>query len=194
VLSFSIELGVKRVCATATRAYPGDKVEALMKFVKSDVHGYSAQLYRANNRAFWALGQLGDQRALPFLKDILTGQSCDHETNLCQGEIQEAIQKLERNGFNLPKFLWRSARGDTETGKKRIQPAKVSLAQCPQLLVPPCLAGFRAESIGSACGIARCSAGVHTHRQTSPVRLRSGQALTLLLTSATWRSISDVTI
>jgi hypothetical protein len=106
-LSFSIELGVKRVCERATRAYPGDKADALIMSVKSDVHGYSAQLYRANNYALWALGQLGDQRALPFLRNLATGQPCDHETNLCQGEIQKAIQKLERNGFNLPKFLWR---------------------------------------------------------------------------------------
>jgi PBS lyase HEAT-like repeat len=106
-LSLSIELGVKEMCGTAARAYPGDKVEALMKFVKSDEHTYDAHRYRANNRAFWALGQLGDKRALPFLRDLLTGQPCDHETNLCQGEIQEAIQKLESNGFNLPKVLWR---------------------------------------------------------------------------------------
>ena len=51
--------------------------------------------------------ELGDKHALPFLRNPLTGQPCDHETNLCQGEIQEAIQKLESNSFNLPKFLWR---------------------------------------------------------------------------------------
>ena len=106
-LSLSIERGVKRMCGTATRAYPGDKVEALMKFVKSEEYGYDAHRYRTNNRAFWTLGQLGDKRALPFLRNLATGQSCDHETNLCQGEIQKAIQKLERHGFNLPAFLWR---------------------------------------------------------------------------------------
>lgn len=106
-LSLSIELGVKKICGMATRVYPGDKAEALMKFVKSDEYGYDAHRYRANNHAFWALGQLGDQRALPFLRNLATGQPCDHETNLCQGEIQKAIQKLERNGFNLPAFLWR---------------------------------------------------------------------------------------
>jgi hypothetical protein len=107
VFSLYIELSVKRMCETATRAYPGDKVEALAKFVRSDEYGYDARRYRANNRAIWALGQLGDQRALPFLRNLVTGQPCDHETNLCQGEIQEAIQKLESNSFNLPKFLWR---------------------------------------------------------------------------------------
>jgi hypothetical protein len=109
LFSLSIELGVKNVCAAATRKYPGDKIEAVMMSVESDRSAYSAHVYKANNYAFWALGQLGDQRALPFLKDLLTGEACDHETNLCQGEIQEAIQKLEGNEFNLPKFLWRRA-------------------------------------------------------------------------------------
>ena len=107
LLSLSIELGVKKVCGMATRKYPSDKVEALMMFVESKEYGYSADHYSANNHAFWALGQLGDKRALPFLRNLLTGEPCDHETNLCQGEIQEAIQKLERNQFNLPEFLWR---------------------------------------------------------------------------------------
>ena len=107
LFSLGIELGVKKICGAATQKYPGDKVEALMMFVESKEYGYNAHRYSANNHAFWALGQLGDKRALPSLRKLLTGEPCDHETNLCQGEIQEAIQKLERNGFNLPKFLWR---------------------------------------------------------------------------------------
>ena len=107
LFSLSIELGVKTTCEMATRKYPGDKVEALIMFVESTENGYNARRYSANNHAFWALGQLGDKRALPSLKKLLTGKPCDHETNLCQGEIQEAIQRLERNGFNLPRFLWR---------------------------------------------------------------------------------------
>ena len=91
----------------ATQKYPGDKVEALMMFAETKEYGYNARLYSANNHVFWALGQLGDKRALPFLKKLVTGEPCDHETNLCQGEIKEAIQKLEGNKFNLPKFLFR---------------------------------------------------------------------------------------
>lgn len=106
-LSLWIELELKEICEAATQKYPGDKIEALVMSVQTEVYGYNAHLYKANNRAIWALGQLGDKRALPFLRNFLTGQPCDHETNLCQGEIQEAIQKLERNQFNLPKFLWR---------------------------------------------------------------------------------------
>ena len=107
VLSLSIELSVKRTCEMAVREYPGDKVDALMMFVKSDEYGYNARRYRMNNRCIWALGQLGDERALPFLRNLATGQPCDHETNVCQDEIQGAIRKLESNGFNLPKSLWR---------------------------------------------------------------------------------------
>ena len=107
LLSLGIELHVKKMCEMATQKYPGDKVEALMMFVESKEYGYNAHRYSANNRAFWALAQLGDKRALPFLRNLLTGEPCDHETNICQGEINEAIQHLERNGFNLPKFLWR---------------------------------------------------------------------------------------
>ena len=109
ILSFSlgIELTLKRTCEMATRQYPGDKVEALTMSVRTEPYGYNAQRYDTNNRLVWALGQLGDQRALPFLRNLLTGQPCDHQTNLCQGEIAKAIQKLERDGFNLPAFLWR---------------------------------------------------------------------------------------
>ncbi len=102
LLSLCIELHIKKTCEIAARKYSGDKVEALIMFADSKENSY-----RANNHAFWALGQLGDKRALPFLRKLLTGGPCDHETNLCQGEIQEAIQKLERNKFNLPKFLFR---------------------------------------------------------------------------------------
>ena len=107
LFSLWIELHIKKVCEMATQKYPGDKVEALMTSVETEEYGYDAHLYSKNNHVFWALGQLGDKRALPFLKKLVTGQPCDHETNLCQGEIKEAIRKLETNGFNLPKFLWR---------------------------------------------------------------------------------------
>ncbi len=107
LLSLWIELHLKKTCEMATRKYSGDKVEALIMFVQSKENSYRANIYRANNHAFWALGQLGDKRALPFLRNLVTPEPCDHETNLCQGEIKEAIQKLERNKFNLPKFLFR---------------------------------------------------------------------------------------
>jgi len=109
ILSFSlgIEWTLKRTCEMATRQYPGDKVDALTMSVRTEPYGYNAHRYDTNNRLVWALGQLGDRRALPFLQSLVTGEPCDHETNLCQGEIAKAIAKLEGGEFNLPAFLWR---------------------------------------------------------------------------------------
>ena len=108
LLSLWVELQLKDVCAAAVRQHPGDKVEALMMLLGPQEYGYRKHSYRMNNRAVWALGQLGDDRALPFLRNLLTGQPCDHNTNLCQGEITKAIQKLDKDYFNLPQSLWRS--------------------------------------------------------------------------------------
>ena len=103
LLSLWIELTVQRVCEKALREHPGDRVQALIACV--DSREYS---YHERNRAIWALGQLGDRRALPSLKDHLTGQPCDHERDgFCQGELKDAIQKLEGGRFNLPAVLWR---------------------------------------------------------------------------------------
>jgi len=102
-----VEIHLKKMCEMATKKYPGDKVEALMLSVETKEYGYNKDLYRTNNHIFWALGQLGDKRALSFLKGLVTGEPCDHDTNLCQGKIQKAIHILERDQFNLPKFLWR---------------------------------------------------------------------------------------
>ncbi|MHC4536990.1 MAG: hypothetical protein ACYS6K_23830 [Planctomycetota bacterium] len=107
LFSLWVELHIKKMCGMATQKYPGDKVEALMMSVVTKEYGYNAHRYKTNNHIFWTLGQLGDKRALPFLKGLLTDEPCDHETNLCQGEIQEAIHNIERDQFNLPKFLWR---------------------------------------------------------------------------------------
>jgi len=109
LLCFWVETQLKAVCETATQKYPGDRVEALMKSVDTGEKSYREDIYRANNHAFWALGQLGDKRALPFLKGLVTDKACEHNTNICQGEIQEAIHKLEIDQFNLPKYLWRDA-------------------------------------------------------------------------------------
>ncbi len=109
VISFSlwIELELKKICEKATQKHTGDKVEALMLSLETEKYGLDVYLYKQNNGIIWALGQLGDKRALPFLRNLMTGEPCDHETNLCQGEIRESIQKLEANKFNLPRFLWR---------------------------------------------------------------------------------------
>ncbi|MHC4298134.1 MAG: HEAT repeat domain-containing protein, partial [Planctomycetota bacterium] len=80
-LCLSIRSGVRRSSALAMQEHPGDRVEALMAYVSSQDH-----TLRERNRAVWALGLIGDKRALPLLEKYRTGRPCDHDTTLCQGE------------------------------------------------------------------------------------------------------------
>jgi hypothetical protein len=96
---FDIRSGVKKISAEATQQYPGDRVEALIAYVKSENRSL-----RQRNLAVWALGQIGDKRALPVLNQFYTGGPCDHENYLCQGELQKAI-KLCQGSFNAT--AWR---------------------------------------------------------------------------------------
>ena len=99
MICFSIRSSVKEISAEATQQYPGDRVEALIAYVKSENHSL-----RKRNLAVWALGQIGDKRALPVLTEFYTGGPCDHDNLLCQGELQKAIKKC-KSGFNATAWL-----------------------------------------------------------------------------------------
>jgi hypothetical protein len=96
---FDIRSGVKEISAEATQQYPGDRIEALITYVKTENHSL-----RQRNRAVWVLGQIGDQRALPILTESHTGEPCDHDNLLCQQELQKAI-KLCKGSFNATAWL-----------------------------------------------------------------------------------------
>ena len=98
-ICFSIRSSVKEISAQAVQQYPGDRVEALMTYVASDKHSL-----RQRNRSVWALGQIGDEQALPVLEKYRTGQPCDHSSQLCQREIGKAI-KLCKGSFNATAWL-----------------------------------------------------------------------------------------
>jgi len=99
MICFSIRLGVKQISAEATQQYPGDRIEALITYVKTENNSI-----RQRNRAVWALGQIGDERALPILTESHTGGPCDHDNCLCQQELQKAI-KLCKGSFNATAWL-----------------------------------------------------------------------------------------
>jgi hypothetical protein len=96
-----IESGVHAATEAALLDRPGDPVPALMAYIESPTH-----TLRERNRAIWALGQLGDARALPVLEKHVTGGQCDHSRALCQHELRKAIQ-LCRGGTNVTAILWR---------------------------------------------------------------------------------------
>ncbi len=84
---------VKPICAEAMREYPGDRIEAVLAYVESERHSL-----KKRNKAVWALGYLGDKRAVPVLKKHFTGGPCEHDKYLCQGERGKAIKKRGSGG------------------------------------------------------------------------------------------------
>ena len=99
MICFSIRSGVKDISAEAAQLYPGERVEALITYVKDENRSL-----RKRNLAVWALGQIGDKRALPVLTQFYTGGPCDHNSRLCQGELQKAI-KLCKGSINATAWL-----------------------------------------------------------------------------------------
>jgi hypothetical protein len=100
-IGLSIGHSVKELASTAIQEYPGDRVEALMAFVDSDHHSLQER-----NRAVWALGRLGDERALPTLRKYYNGQPCQHDKYLCQHELRKAIRLCE-GATNAVAWMWR---------------------------------------------------------------------------------------
>lgn len=93
--------GVDDAVMLASAQYPGDRVQALMAYVASDRNPLPLR-----NRAVWALGQLGDGRALPVLERHYTGGPCDHSRLICQHELEKAI-RLCRGAHNVTAVVWR---------------------------------------------------------------------------------------
>jgi hypothetical protein len=74
--------------AQQAHAHPGDDVAALVDFMNTPEHS----LHDRNHKAIWTLGQLRDPKALASLESVYTGQSCDHDSSLCQYELKKAIK------------------------------------------------------------------------------------------------------
>lgn len=75
----------------AAERFSGDRVEALMQQVEC----ISCTMQQRQD-AVWALGQLGDRRAVKTLRAQLTGRPCNHGKELCQYELEKAIRNIER--------------------------------------------------------------------------------------------------
>ncbi len=107
-----IGFGVKNQCQEAKREYGREFaggeiscVEALINILNDE-----KKSYRQKNSAIWALGQLGDSRALPFLESYYTGQIPPRESldkSISQHELKKAIN-LTSGGFNMTAIFWRN--------------------------------------------------------------------------------------
>ena len=92
---------VKDQCLEAQTLYQKDCVQSLIGYTQN-----SGIRPEKHSRAVWALGQLGDKRALPTLEKLYDGSECDHENKLCQYELKKAI-KLIKSGINITAPFWR---------------------------------------------------------------------------------------
>jgi len=108
VISVSwIGYDVKSQCQEAEEKYTSnDCVDSLINLLNDDSNSF-----RDRNNAIWALGQLGDKRALPILESYYTGNITKKESldkGLSQYELKKAI-KLAQGGINITAIFWRNA-------------------------------------------------------------------------------------
>ena len=104
VTSTWIGFSVKEKCMLAQGRYGGDCVDALGKHLDDSDNPFGER-----NDAIWALGQLGDNRALPMLEKYYTGDIPDREhwdETISQYELKKAIN-LAKGGFNITAGIWR---------------------------------------------------------------------------------------
>lgn len=104
--SYVIGREVAERCRTAQKSYSGDCVEALSALLNDDKNDF-----RLRNSAIWALGQLGDSRALPVLEKYYTGNIPPKEPlsqSLSQYELKKA-RELAKGNFNTTHFIWRKS-------------------------------------------------------------------------------------
>lgn len=99
-----IGYSVQEKCKIAQDRYGGDCVESLIAYLDDGTNGFYSR-----NSAIWALGQLGDERAMSVLKKYHTGyngERIDRSKELAQLEIERAIGYLEGK-INITPFFWK---------------------------------------------------------------------------------------
>ena len=93
-----ISSDVRAMGKKAQQQFEGDEVEALIAALESD-----KLTFKEKNQVIWALGEIGDKRALPALEKIYTGElcqkPCDSSQYICQYGIKKALHGCK--GFIL---------------------------------------------------------------------------------------------
>ncbi len=71
-------------------AYPqaNSDAEALIRQIQNE-----SESMQMRNTAVWIAGRLRVKEALPVMKSHYSAQDCEHESNLCQHELEKAIKR-----------------------------------------------------------------------------------------------------
>ncbi|HOW28227.1 MAG TPA: HEAT repeat domain-containing protein [Elusimicrobiota bacterium] len=99
---YSIYRNVRGICVEAKNKFPGDSVESLISTVKSE-----NLPFKKRNDAIWALGQLADPKALPYLTEIQPKTFCQKPCGgryLCRYELDKAIKWCTQG--NLTRWMY----------------------------------------------------------------------------------------
>lgn len=99
-----ISSDVRAICKKTQQKYEGDRVEALIAYLEKE-----PLTFKEKNNVIWALGEIGDKRAIPTLQKLYTGKPCpkpcDSSKYICQYGIKKAIRGCK--GFNVVRYVWR---------------------------------------------------------------------------------------
>ena len=95
---------VESIRLTAGERHGGDKTSALMALAADP-----ATLFRLRNEACWALGQLGDTRALPLLRSLDSGEEQAKpwrgDEYIVRYTLEKAIGQIE-SPFSLTRWMY----------------------------------------------------------------------------------------
>lgn len=98
-----ISIEVRDACSEAQREYAEDCVAALSQYAKSADYSY-----KQRNRAIWALGEIGDNRAIPVLKSLARNELQTERYNtsleLCEYGVTKSIRLCEK--LNIVRYVW----------------------------------------------------------------------------------------
>ncbi len=96
---------VKKYADEARAIYGGETVPALIALLEDE-----SAPFEKRNSAIWALGQIGDKRALPVLKKYDTDEQqkppYDSTKYIVQYSVEKAIRQL--NEISVTRWMYRS--------------------------------------------------------------------------------------
>ena len=97
--------GVESICEIASNKFESDNVEALISLIKSDEFSF-----KQKNKAIWALGQIGDRRALPLLQKLDTDEiqkkPIHSDKYIVQYSVEKAIRQI-KSDFIVTRWMYR---------------------------------------------------------------------------------------